>query len=135
MKKVLTSFLILSMVIVSCKDKLPSNIESAVNRNDWFVKELNQIDSTIIGLNDSKIKSISPDSARHLYTIHNVRYDLYNSSADELEELLKYNATYSSHDDVKNRRYHFVIEKGLPWESGQGLIQTNLDKLIERSME
>jgi hypothetical protein len=134
MKKLLVLSLV-SVSLFSCKEKLPSNIESAVNRNNWYVEELNQVDSIIIGLKDSDIKSISPDSARSLYVKHNIRYESYNSSSDELEELLKYNANYSNHDDVKNRKYHFVIENRLPWEDGQGIIQTNLDNLLKRSME
>jgi len=120
------------VTMVSCKDKLPENISSAVRWSEVHLNSLNEVDSVIIKLTDKDIENISVDSARSLYVRHNISYDEYNSSIKEIDELLKYNAEYSNYDELKNRKYHFTIENRLRWEQGQGLIKNNVDKLMNK---
>jgi len=131
MKKFLMVAIVL-ITTVSCKEKLPSNISTALWFSNINVESLNKVDSIIINLSDKDINELSPDSAFSLYASHNSYQESYDKAQKELDDYLKYSPQYSDYSEIKNRKYHFTIIKKMSWESGMMKISTNVDKLYER---
>jgi hypothetical protein len=129
--KNLLIIIFVSLFIFSCKEELPSSVNGQLNSVNYFAQELNETDSIIWSLNDDEIGSLSSDSALRLISQHNTRRNLYQSSSDELDEIIKINPEYSDHEDIKNRRYHFVIESRIM--GGMSKISDNLTKLDEQA--
>lgn len=133
MKKVITVLLFTSVTIVSCKEKLPSNISTLVWTINSQVEIMNEIDSIIINMTDEDIMKISADSARFLYVSQSHYQDNYNKSSKELEDLLKYNPEYSDYDEIRNIKNSYTIENNLSLEDGIDKLYNNLDKLLHKS--
>ena len=131
MKKLLM-VAIVPIAMVSCKEKLPSNISTALWWSNTNIESLNKVDSVIINLSDEDISKLSPDSAFSLYASHTNYQESYDKADKELEDYLKYSPQYSDYDEIKNRNYHFTITKKLSADSGTLKILSNLDKLYKR---
>jgi hypothetical protein len=120
-----------SLFIFSCKEELPSSVSNQLNSVNYYVQEMNGTDSVIWSLDDDEIRSLSPDSALSLISQHSTRKNLYDNASDELDEIIKINPQYSDYEDIKNRRYHFVIEYKII--GGMSKISDNLRKLDEQA--
>jgi len=129
--KNLLIIIFVSLFIFSCKEELPSSVKSQLGSVNFSVQELNKVDSIIWSLNDDDIKGLSSDSALSLISRHKIEKNFYESSSDELDEIIKINPEYSDHEDIKNRRYHFVIEHRIM--GGMSKISDNLTKLDEQA--
>jgi hypothetical protein len=129
--KNLLIIIFVSIFIFSCKKELPSSVKSQLGSVNFYTQELNEVDSIIWGLSDDEIKTLSSDSSLSLIARHNNLNDLYQSSSDELDEIIKINPEYSDHEDIKNRRYYFVIEHRIM--GGMSKISDNLKKLDEQA--
>jgi len=130
MKKIIVILIVL-IGMVSCEEKLPSNISSALSWYNYNIESLNQVDSIIIKLSDDEIEKLSPDSAFSLYAIHVSRTESTDKASKELEDFLKYNPKYSDYSEIKNRTYHFTNDRVETYETGRGKINDRVDKLYE----
>jgi hypothetical protein len=130
MKKIILSLTFISL-LGSCKEKLPSNLQSTLFMVNTYAQDMNSIDSVIIGLTDTDINKLSSDSAFSLYARHTNSHSTYEKYQEELDELLKYNAKYSDYDEVKNQTYHFTVQNRIPYDNGRGKINLIVDKLYD----
>lgn len=130
MKKII-GILIVLIGMVSCEEKLPSNISGALSWYNMNIESLNKVDSIIINLSDEDIEKLSSDSAFSLYASHVNNTEFTDKASKELEDFLKYNPKYSDHSEIKNRTYHFTIMKRMTYETGRGKINDRVDKLYE----
>ena len=119
-------------LMVSCKDKLPSNISTSLWWYNTNIESLNKVDSIIINLSDEDINRLSPDSAFSIYAQHLNSKELSDKAYKELEDFLKYSPQYSDYDEVNHKIYHFTITNKLSADSGILKIMSNLDKLYKR---
>jgi uncharacterized membrane protein len=117
--------------MVSCEEKLPSNISGALSWYNMNIESLNKVDSIIINLSDEDIEKLQPDSAFSLYAKHINYLESTDKASKELEDFLKFNPEYSDYSEVKNRTYHFTIMNRIPYELGRGKINDRVDKLYE----
>lgn len=117
--------------MISCEEKLPTNISGALSWYNMNVESLNKVDSIIINLSDEDIEKLSPDSAFSLYVAHINNLESTDKASKELEDFLKFNPKYSDYSEVKNRTYHFTIMNRIPYESGRGKINDRVDKLYD----
>lgn len=135
MKKTIVFSTYILLIASGCgNDRLPSNIASILVAEQANLDELNRIDSLIISLNDEEINKISKDSCFSLYSSHNNFQEWYDKSSKELDDILKFNPSYSDYSEIKNKKYPYTIEKNLRWEDGDKLLIDNLDKLKERGL-
>lgn len=130
MKKIILSLTFISL-LWSCKEKLPSNLQSTLFMVNTYAQNMNSVDSVIIGLTDTDINKLSSDSAFSLYAGHTNSHSTYEKYQEELNELIKYNAKYSDYDEVKNQTYHFTVQNRIPYDNGQGKINLIVDKLYD----
>jgi hypothetical protein len=131
MKKSLMVVVVL-ITFVSCKEKLPSNVSTALWWSNTNIESLNKVDSVIIKLSDDDINKLTPDSAFSLYASHMNYQESYDKADKELDDILKYSPQYSDHDEIKNKTNHFTITNRMSSDSGILKILTNLDKLYKR---
>lgn len=103
MKKIVCTILIIS-VFISCKDKLPSNIESVVRGCELNYKIHRKRDSIILNLSKKEIDKLPLDTITKLIGDLEFHRNMEESDEKELQELLKINPEYSDYDDVKNMK-------------------------------
>lgn len=123
MKKLVMVLLFAVVTIVSCKQELPSNIKSSLDMVNFYANRMNSIDSIIFNLSKNEIDKLSKDSISSLLYSSNAYSKWYHESYNELEELLKYSPQFSDYDEIINRRYHFTIEKRLPYNVDSVIIE------------
>jgi hypothetical protein len=112
MKKIILTILIIS-VFVSCKNKLPSNIESAVRGCELNYKLHRKSDSIILNLSTKEIDKLPLDTITKLIGDLEFHRNMEKSDEKELEELLKINPEYSDYDEVKNMKKSYYDDNFL----------------------
>jgi hypothetical protein len=103
MKKIILTILIIS-VFVSCKDKLPSNIASAVRVCEFNYEAHRKSDSIILNLSTKEIDKLPLDTITKLIDDLEFHRNIEKSIEKELQEFLKINPEYSDYDEVKNMK-------------------------------
>lgn len=106
MKKLLV-ILGLSVSLISCQEKLRSNIDSALFSYELAVKFGDPTDSLVISLNQQSIDKLSLDSVKTIIYATEFHRERQLKAAKELEELLKYNPEYSDYEKIKNRKSQY----------------------------
>jgi hypothetical protein len=103
MKKLLVvTALVLSSMLLSCEQKLPTIIENEVLNVERYVKICEPFDSLMVSLSKDDIDKMTEDSLSTL----RIRYEVYKDgdklAKEKLDELLKYSPEYSDHPKIKN---------------------------------
>ncbi len=101
-------------VFISCKKKLPSNIESAVGGCELNYDMHRKSDSIILNLTTEEIDKLPLDTITKLIGDLEFHRNMEESDEKELKELLAMNPEYSDYDKVKNMKksyYHNNIIK------------------------
>ena len=113
MKKLLV-FSMVFVSFVSCKEKLPSNIGSAISSIEFDYEVRRDFDSVIVSMDKISIDKLTRDSLRSLVFKKNWYEDKDKKNKTELDELLKYNPKYSDFSEVKNiKQPYYYKEMGL----------------------
>lgn len=115
MKNLVMGLLFILLTITSCKEKLPSNISNILDWHISTIKDLNEIDSTILLLKNEDIKNLLEDSARILLVRKRTIDDFYDNSYKELKEILKYNPKYSDYDEFKTIPTTYLKREKVDW--------------------
>jgi hypothetical protein len=102
MKK-LVLFTMLVVLFVSCKEKLPSNMSSALYNYERQVEYNRESDSIILSLTKESIDKLSMDSINIILFKNAYASDRYNEVEKKLDEYLKYNPEYSDYNEIKNK--------------------------------
>lgn len=106
MKKII-AILGLSVSLISCQEKLPANIDSALYSYEFAVKCGDPTDSLVISLNQQSIDKLTVDSITTIISTCEYYREKQSKAAKELDELLKYNPEYSDYDKIKNKRSQY----------------------------
>jgi hypothetical protein len=109
MKKIILTILII-LVFVSCKKKLPSNIESAVRGCELNYKMHRKSDSIILNLSTKEIDKLPLDTITKLIGDLEFHRNMEESDEKELKELLAMNPEYSDYDEVRNMKKSYYEE-------------------------
>jgi hypothetical protein len=97
-------------VFVSCKNKLPNNIESAVRSCELEYKIHRKSDSIILNHTTEEIDKMPLDTISKLIGVLEINRDMEENNEKELKELLKINPEYSDYDEVKNMKKSYYNE-------------------------
>lgn len=101
MKKII-AIVGLSLSLISCQEKLPTNIQNALSWYEMQLDYANQDDSLILSLNQQSIEKLSTDSINHILDMSSYHEKQELKAHGELRDLLKYNSEYSDHTEIKN---------------------------------
>lgn len=103
MKRLSILLLVSFVSLVSCKEKLPSNISYVLYSYERQVEYNRESDSVILSLTKESIDKLSMDSINTILLSNAFASDRYDEVEKELDELLKYNPKYSHYDEIKNK--------------------------------
>jgi hypothetical protein len=134
MKKIILTILILS-VFVSCKKKLPSNIESAVRGCELNYKMHRNSDSIILNLTTEEIDKLPYDTITKLIGDLDFNRNMDESNEKELKELLTINPEYSDYDEIKNMKKSYYDENLIKSSKIKMYLDDKQNELMKKQYE
>jgi hypothetical protein len=134
MNKIILTILIIS-VFFSCKNKLPSNIESAVRSCELEYNIHRKSDSIILNHTTEEIDKMPLDTITKL--IGDLEFHKNNEEGveKELEELLKINPEYSDYDEVKNMKKSYYDDNFLKCSKIEMYLIEKQSELMKKQYE
>jgi len=89
--------------LISCEEKLPSNIKESVNQLNSMIDIVNKYDSVILSMDVNSINKLDKDSLFTLSLYYSNAFSTYYLPyKNKLDEVLKLNPKYSDNSEVKS---------------------------------